>query len=184
MTYSSGTLGRAIGMAALAILFMLTTAAGAQTLTEYRLGPGDKLGVKVFGNADISGEFEIDSAGYIAFPLAGRLTAAGLTVNELQSGLAEILNRDFIVDPRISIEVLNYRPFFILGEVNKPGSYPYVSGLTVRQAVALGGGFNRRARTSSMTIIRQTPDGHVSLRAKLDDIVFPGDTLEINRRFF
>lgn len=151
---------------------------------EYRLGPGDKIKITVFGNQDVSGEAVVDSSGDIAMPLLGQITAQNLTVPELQVKLAEELNKQYLVDPKISIEVMNYRPFFILGEVGKPGSYPYIAGVTVRQAVAIGGGFTRRARTSTVSIIRQTPLGEERLDATAETPVMPGDTLEIGRRLF
>lgn len=157
---------------------------GAQGLEEYRLGPGDKLGIKVFGQDDLSGEFVVDGSGQISVPLVGRVPASGRTLQEFQDELTALLNRDFIVNPKLAIEVLNYRPFFILGQVEKPGSYPYVNGLDVRQAVALAGGFTRRAKTSTVTVIRRTPEGNVALRAWPDSPILPGDTIEIDRRFF
>ncbi|MHA1112889.1 MAG: polysaccharide biosynthesis/export family protein [Alphaproteobacteria bacterium] len=162
----------------------IPAATGAQDLKEYRLGPGDKLGVKVFGHDDLSGEFVVDGTGQIAMPLIGRVTATNQTLQELQDNLTAILDRDFIVDPRVSIEVLNYRPFFILGQVKKPGSYAYVNGLDVRQAVALAGGYTRRAKTSTVTVIRRSPDGNTTLRAWPDSPILPGDTIEVKRRFF
>ena len=126
----------------------------AQSLEEYRLGSGDRLGILVFGHADVSGEFQIDGLGRISMPLLGQVDANGKTVAQLQEIITQMLNVDFIVDPRVSIEVLNYRPFFIYGQVNNPGSYPYISGMTVRQAVVLSGGFTKRAREERVIVIR------------------------------
>ena len=153
-------------------------------VSEYYLGPGDKLNVVVFGHQDLSGEFEIDVAGYISLPLLGQVEAANRTVRELQGQLEERLDREFIVDPRVSIEVRNFRPFFILGQVNKPGSYPYQSGIDIRQAVAIGGGFTRRAAAATVTLIRRTAEGKLRYRATLDVPVLPGDTIVVERRLF
>jgi len=191
--HGAPTTRRAFGVGARRLLAILIVAlatggfpvaGGAQNLDEYRLGPGDKLGVKVFGHDDLSGEFVIDGTGQIAMPLIGRVSAMGQTLQEIQDELTAILNRDFIVDPKVAVEVLNYRPFFILGQVEKPGSYPYVNGLDVRQAVALAGGFTRRAKTSTVTVVRRTPDGNLTLRAWPDSPILPGDTIEVDRRFF
>ena len=152
--------------------------------TEYRLGPGDKLKIVVFGHADVSGEFVLDSSGNVALPLVGQFRAGAYTVTELQDALQKTLNDQYIVNPRVSIEVRNYRPFFILGEVNKPGSYPYVAGIDVIQAVALGGGYTRRARTSSVKVTRDTREGRVVLTLPPEAPVLPGDTLEVQRRLF
>lgn len=156
----------------------------AKTASEYRLGSGDKLKIVVFGHEDVSGEFVVDGGGNIATPLIGRFPAGGKTVTELQDSLTTTLNENYIVNPKISIEVLNYRPFFILGEVQKPGSYPYVAGIDVLQAVALGGGFTRRARTSSVTIQRDGKDGRYSFTAQPEARVLPGDTVRVDRRLF
>jgi polysaccharide export outer membrane protein len=151
---------------------------------EYHLGPGDKVKITVFNNADVSGEAVVDSSGDIAMPLLGQVPAQNLTVTELQAKITDLLNRQYLVDPKVSVEVLNYRPFFILGEVGRPGSYPYIAGVTVRQAVAIGGGYTRRARTSTVTIVRQTPVGEERLEATAETPVLPGDTVEVGRRLF
>jgi polysaccharide export outer membrane protein len=151
---------------------------------QYRLSPGDKLTISVFGQDDVSGEFQIDAGGHITMPLLGKVAAADRTVAQLQSEITAALDRDFIVNPRVAIEVLNYRPFYILGQVNQPGSYAYVAGMDVRQAVAIAGGFTRRARTSSVTIIRQSGGATTEIKAKPEAPVLPGDTIEVERRLF
>lgn len=150
----------------------------------YQLAAGDRLRINVFGHPDVSGEFEVDGDGSITFPLLGQVAAAGRSVNELKTHVAAQLNENYLVNPRVSVDVLNYRPFYILGEVEKPGSYPYQLGMTVRQAVALAGGFTRRAVTSEVTLIRPGDEGSAALAAKLETRVLPGDTIEVDRRFF
>ncbi len=150
----------------------------------YQLASGDRLQVNVFGHPDLSGEFEIDGSGNITFPLLGTVPAAGRTIEELRTQVETALNRDYLVDPSVNVEVLNYRPFFILGQVNEPGSYPYQPGMTVRQAVALAGGYTRRASTSSMQLIRQNSEGTTEMEVGENALIFPGDTIEIERRFF
>lgn len=156
----------------------------ANVPTVYRLSAGDKLQINVFGEPDLSGEFDVNQGGSITYPLLGQVVAAGRTVEDLRGSLATELNRSYLVNPKVSVEVLNYRPFFILGEVNNPGSYPYQSDMTVRQAVALAGGYTRRAVTSEMTLIRPTEDGEVKLDVGQQARVLPGDTIEVERRFF
>lgn len=161
------------------------SAAAAERIAEtYRLGSGDRLQILVFGHPDVSGEFEVDGAGNVTFPLLGPVAAGGRTVEEVRGQIEADLNRDYLVDPSVTVEVLNYRPFFILGQVNAPGSYAYQAGMTVRQAVALAGGYTRRARTSSMQVVRQTEQGAVELEVEENALVFPGDTIEVERRFF
>ena len=160
------------------------SAQGVGDIEEYRLGPGDRLNIIVFGHPDVSGEFEVGGSGQVSLPLLGQVEAAGLTVTELTDRIAEALDRDYLVNPRVTIEVLSYRPFYILGEINSPGSYAYVSGLTIRQAVAIAGGFTRRARESPVVVIRDTKDGREIVEVNLDEPVLPGDTIEIKRRLF
>jgi protein involved in polysaccharide export with SLBB domain len=157
---------------------------GTATDAQYRLSIGDKLHILVFGQDDVSGEFQIDGAGNITMPLLGQVQAASRTLTELRADITTALDRDYIVNPKVSIEVLNYRPFYILGQVASPGSYPYVTGMDVRQAVAIAGGFTPRARTSTVTVIRQSAQGAVKIEATPDVPVLPGDTIEIQRRLF
>jgi protein involved in polysaccharide export with SLBB domain len=159
-------------------------AAQAPTLSDYRLGAGDRLKVTVFGHPQESGEFEVDGSGNLAYPLLGRVEAKGKTVPELQDFLRKELNEKFIVDPRVSVEVLNYRPFYIYGEVNRAGSYPYVAGLTVRRAVAIAGGFTRRAQREPVTVIREREENVDKIDTRLDTAVLPGDIIEVPRRLF
>jgi protein involved in polysaccharide export with SLBB domain len=158
--------------------------AGQDGIYTYRLGPGDRLKITVFGHEKESGVFEIDGAGNVAFPLLGRIAAVGLTMTVLQRRLAEALDRSYIVNPRVTVEVLSYRPFYIYGEVGKSGSYPYVAGLTVRRAVAIAGGFSRRARHTPVKVVREAKSGVREMTARLDDPVLPGDVIEIARRLF
>jgi len=159
------------------------SAAAAQQGT-YRLAPGDEVSIKVFDNEDISGKFQIDAGGNISFPLLGQVKAAGKTVGELTTDLTVALDKDYLVNPKVSVEVLNFRPIFVIGQVNAPGSYPYSAGMTVRQAVALAGGYTRRASTSGMSLIRLDASGAtVTVEATEDTQILPGDTIEIDRRF-
>ncbi len=151
---------------------------------NYRLAVRDRVAIKVFGQADLSGEFEIDASGQISYPLLGQVQAVGHSVDELRGIITSDLNRDFVVDPRVSVEVLNFRPFFSLGQVNSPGSYPYIGGLTIRQAVAVAGGFTRRARQADVIVVRETGVGTQRFRATLNARVLPDDTIEVERRLF
>ena len=150
----------------------------------YKLGTGDRLRVTVFGEEDLSGEFDIDGTGSVALPLIGNQKAAGIDVRALEIKVEKLLSEGYLVSPRVSIEVMNFRPFFILGEVNEPGSYPYVNGLTVINAVALAGGFTHRARTDRVIITRGKGDKKEELEAEEDTPVFPGDSLRVTERFF
>lgn len=157
---------------------------GAAQQSSYRLAPGDELSIKVFDNDDISGEYQVDGSGTISFPLLGKVQASGLSVEQLTADLTAALDKDYLVNPKVSVEVLNFRPIFVIGQVNAPGSYPYSAGMTVRHAVALAGGYTRRASTSSMTVIRQDASGAtIQVEVYEDTQILPGDTVEIDRRF-
>lgn len=156
-----------------------------RAITEnYQLASGDILKINVFGHEDISGDYEVDGTGQITFPLLGLVRAEGLTIEQLRVEVQEALNRDYLVDPRVSVEVLNYRPIYVLGQVNSPGSYGYSVGMTVRQAVALAGGYTRRADNDDMKLIRMENGIQQELEVQEEDTILPGDTLEVLRRFF
>lgn len=115
-------------------------AVGGTATDSYTLGAGDKLRVLVFNEPDLSGEFTVDSDGGMAMPLIGEVKAAGLTVRQLETAIANTLKRGYMVDPQVAVEIVETRPFYILGEVRQPGSYPFVNGMTVLNAMALAGG--------------------------------------------
>lgn len=153
-------------------------------LSRYALGPGDGIRVLVFGETDLSGDFNISTNGTVALPLVGPVQAAGRTPGELAAAIAQTLSPDYLRDPRVSVEVLQYRPFFILGEVKAPGSYPYAADINVRSAAALAGGYTYRAKEGHAYITR-TVDGKPSRRkVEPDARVLPGDIIEVPERFF
>jgi polysaccharide export outer membrane protein len=157
----------------------------ASDLTEYVLGAGDKVRINVFGEDTLSGEFLVPGgAGTIGFPLIGDVQAGGLTVDQLQTEIEAKLRDGYLKDPHVSIEVLNYRPFYILGEVMKPGEYPYTNGLTVLNAVATANGFTYRADTRKVYIKRANDPQEVAYPLKTTTPVEPGDTIRIGERFF
>jgi polysaccharide export outer membrane protein len=169
-----------------ALLLVWTAAAPvarAATDEAYRLGPGDKIKVTVFGHEDLSGEFELDATGSVALPLIQAVPAGGLTPGELTKEIASRLEPEYLRNPRVSVEVLTYRPFYIYGEVMRPGSYPYVNGMTVYNAIALAGGFSYRARTSTVRLRRAEGDKS-ALDVPLETVVRPGDVIEVRERFF
>jgi polysaccharide biosynthesis/export protein len=121
---------------------------------DYVLGPNDRVRLKVYGEPDIGGEYEIDNTGQISVPLAGHIRAAGLTTKELEHAIAATLSKGIVRDPRVNVEVALYRPYYILGEVKKSGEYPYRLGLTVLDAVASAGGYTYRANETKVYVRR------------------------------
>lgn len=164
----------------------LVVAASAQDHNdiEYRLAAGDTIRVTVYGHEDLSGEFEVDGAGRISLPLIQDVIAENRTLQELEESITDKLSPDYVRQPKVSVEVLNYRPVYIIGEVNEPGGYPYVSGMTVINAVAVAGGFTYRARKSRISIVRESGNATVKLEASSDTRVMPGDVIEVSERFF
>jgi polysaccharide export outer membrane protein len=157
---------------------------GVRVVPEYRLGPSDKVRVNVFGEEALTGEFTVGGSGRISLPLIGEIQAEGLTITQLQESIAEALRQGFINEPRVNAEVLNYRPFYILGEVNKPGEYPYTSSLTVLNAVATAEGFTYRADTRRVYIKRADGAAEQAYPLTTATQVAPGDTIRIGERFF
>jgi polysaccharide export outer membrane protein len=163
-----------------------TNAQGAALgdINSYRLGPGDALRVTVFRHEDLSGEFRLDGDGYFALPLVGEIQGGGRTSRQLENEIEGALKSGgYLVEPQVSIQVLNYRPFYIIGEVNNPGSFEYVNGMTVINAVALAGGFTYRADQDDIVISRGGSSGP-EVQAAPDTEVLPGDIIEIQERFF
>jgi polysaccharide export outer membrane protein len=158
--------------------------ASAGSQSDYRLGPGDKVRIIVFGEESLSGEFSVSGAGKISFPLIGDIDAVGSTVSQLQDAIATKLSDGYLRNPRVSAEVLNYRPFYILGEVMKPGEYPYTNGLTVMNAVATAQGFTYRANTKKVFIKNPNVTGETEAPLTPNTMVEPGDTIRIGERFF
>jgi polysaccharide export outer membrane protein len=157
-------------------------AAPIEDISGYKLGPGDALRVTVFRHEDLSGEFSLDGEGYFALPLVGEILAGGRTARQVESEVEVALKSGgYLVDPQVSIEVLNYRPFYIIGEVNNPGSFAYVSGMTVINAVALAGGYTYRADQDDIIISRGGSNGP-RIEALPDTEVLPGDIIEVRRR--
>jgi protein involved in polysaccharide export with SLBB domain len=151
----------------------------------YRLGAGDKVRIIVFGEESLTGEYLVPGGvGKISFPLVGDISAGGLTVGQLETELENALRDGFLKQPRVSIEVLEYRPFFILGEVMKPGEYPYTNGLTVMNAVATANGFTYRADTHKVYIRRANSAQEQQYQLTTSTPVEPGDTIRIGERFF
>jgi protein involved in polysaccharide export with SLBB domain len=151
---------------------------------QYQLGPGDKVRVLVYNEADLSGEFVVDSSGSVNLPLIGAVPALGSTVRAFQDSVVARLRDGYLKDPKVSVEVLNYRPFFITGEVNKGGEFPYKAGLTVQDAVGVAGGYTYRANTKTAYIRRAGQDREQQVKLGQRVPINPGDSIRIPERFF
>ena len=157
---------------------------GSSVNEEYKLGSGDLLKITVFNQVDLSGEYTINGAGQIALPLIGDVNTKDLTVKQVERAIANKLKPDFLLNPRVNVQVLNYRPFYILGEVKQPQSYPYVDGMTYLNAVAIAGGFTYRAKEDHVMVIRMNDPKKNEIRLNMDEKVMPGDVIHVEERFF
>lgn len=152
---------------------------------SYRIGAGDRLKVTVFGEDSLSNDYVVTSVGDIAFPLLGAIPVEGKTVEASAQFLTSKLADGYLNDPRVSIEVLNYRPFYILGEVSNSGEFAYRANLTATQAIALAGGYSYRADKNKVFIRRagETEERTYILKPDQPVWVLPGDTVRIGERF-
>ncbi len=158
---------------------------GIDSNSSYKLASGDRIRILVFNQKELTDVYQLDGRGHVAFPLIGDIDANGLTPKQLEVKLAKALSPDYVRNPHVSIVVLTARPFYILGEVNKPGSYPYVSGMTVLTATAQAGGFTYRANEDSFDLQRPDRSGQKKkIDAKPDTPVQPGDVIKVNERWF
>ena len=158
--------------------------ADAASRASYELGPGDKLRITVYNEAALTGEFTVTPTGTIAFPLIGAVPVKDGTIETLQQALTTRLADGYVNDPRVSVEIMTFRPYYILGEVNKPGEYPYSSGLTLGQAVAAAGGYTYRANKRTVFLRRvRSEERSVDLRGPAVSVL-PGDTIRVGDRYF
>ncbi len=153
------------------------------TTSEYRLGSGDKIKLTVYGEADLSGDFDVSGNGSVSLPLVGQVRAGGRTVPEFEQSLTQQL-KTYFRHPRVSVQVLNYRPFYIQGEVKNAGEYSYINGLLVRDAIAKAGGYTYRAATNHVFIRRATDQEERRYSLDAPVYVMPGDNIRVSERFF
>ena len=153
-------------------------------ITEYRLGSGDAIRLSVFNEPELTGEYQVNGAGFVSVPLIGEVQAAGRTVREFQRAVEDALKSGYLREPRVSAEVLNFRPYYILGEVVKPGEYPYTEGLTVMNAIATAEGFSYRANQKVIVIKGANDLEETRVELSPSTPVQPGDTIRVLERFF
>src|SRR5580692_1509847 len=153
--------------------------------SEYRLGLGDKVRVRVYGADQISGEFPVDLSGSVDLPLVGVVKAEGLTAPELKKEIAQSLRKESIMqDPQVSVDLVAASPFYVLGEVEKSGEYPYHPGLNVVSAIATAGGFRYRADQDKVFVRRRGQTSEIALPTLSAAPVYPGDIVRVPGRFF
>ena len=157
---------------------------GNLSMSQYQLGSGDRINISVFGQDDLSMEIRLPDVGTINYPFLGELKLVGMTAAEVESLIYEGLLGDYLVNPSVSVAIVEYRPFFIDGEVKRPGGYPYQPGLSVNKAAALAGGYTERANKDKITIVRETDGQQFEFSVSVTDMIQPGDIVTVNQRFF
>ena len=154
-------------------------------LSRYRLASGDVISISVVGEDDLKREkVRLNDAGTIQFPVVGEIRIKGMTIGEVELSITSSLKGRYLVNPKVVVNIDEYRPFFINGEVFKPGGYPYVPGLTVLKAVTLAGGFKDRASKSKIFVMRDGDSNRARQKVEMDTPIYPGDMLTIEESFF
>lgn len=157
----------------------------ADSLSRYQLGSGDVITIVVFGEEDLKREkIRLTDAGTISYPVLGELRVLGLTVGELEKIITDGLRGRYLVNPRVSVSVDEYRPFFINGQVERGGSYPFQPGLTVRKAVSIAGGFKERASKEKIFVVHDKQKDAKPTKVDLDAPILPGDIITVEESFF
>ena len=187
------TVLRAFGLSAIVPVFSLAGCSsvdappeppGLAEAGDYKLGPGDAVRIVVYGEEQLSGEFRVDGSGRLSLPLVGEVPANGKTTREVEQDLTQRLERGYVKNPKVSAEVINFRPFFILGEVRNPGQYPYVNGMTALSAVAAAGGYTYRAQDQYVLVTRGRDPSKKMYKAPVTAPVLPDDVIRIPERYF
>lgn len=150
----------------------------------YILGAGDQVRITVYDQQGLTNNYSVDQAGYIAFPLVGSIAAKGHTSKQLEAEIAQKLREGYLRNPDVSVEISQYRPIFVMGEVGASGQYSYVPGMTVQKAIAVAGGFSARALQDNVDVTREINGKVVTGRVSTSDPVVPGDTIYVRERLF
>lgn len=157
----------------------------AGVVSNYKLATGDVISIKVFGEEDLSREkIRLTDAGTLFYPVLGEIQVLGKTVGDIEKLIADGLRGRYLVNPRVTVSIDDYRKYFVTGQVGSPGGFAYEPGLTVAKAVAIAGGFKERASQSKMFIVRDADSKKGREKVELGTLIFPGDVLTIEESFF
>jgi len=151
---------------------------------HYKLNTGDTIRIQVYEENDLNQETKIDDSGVISFPFIGQLRIKGKTPAEIESEITNKLIGDYLIHPKVSVDIVEYRPFYVNGEVQSPGGFPYQPGITVRKAISIAGGFKERASKEKIYIIREDSLDGEPVKISLDSKVKPGDIITVEQSFF
>lgn len=176
---------KSVILSLLLVLFAPTTVfAQANSLNQYKLGAGDLVKISVYGQEDLTLETLIPDIGVVNYPYLGEISLLGMTSGELETYIYNGLKPDYLVEPSVSVSIVEYRPFFINGEVEKPGGYAFQPGLTIDKAAALAGGYTERASKTKIFIVREIDGEQVTISADRSISILPGDIISIEQSFF
>jgi protein involved in polysaccharide export with SLBB domain len=156
----------------------------AQSAAAYKLDVGDKVHITVFDEPDLTGDFDVNDQGIVSLPLIGQVHIAGMTLSEAQDFITQKYAANYLINPRVNVQILNYRPFYVIGEVKTPGSYAYVNGMTVLNAVALAGGYTPRGNPNNIVVKHANSPSNDEQTIGENDVVRPGDIIRVNQRLF
>ena len=174
----------------LSLLLVLISGFSNANENAYVLGAGDVIAISVYDEPDLSIELRIGMSGTISYPLLGDVQVAGLSPKELETKLFEKLKGSYLVSPSVSVSIVEYRPFYVTGEVKRPGSFPFHPGLTIDRAISIAGGFTERASKSKIYVVhdhsvnRESTKSGRKERTELSDVVRPGDVITVEQSFF
>lgn len=172
-------------VALLMCMIMSTSALASQSKwSEYVLGSGDLVRIQVYGEPDLTVETQLSDTGVIAYPFLGEIKLLGMTVGELQKRITSGLLGDYLIDPKVTVSILQYRQFYVNGEVTRPGGFTFQPGLTVRKAISLAGGFTERASKREIYVITEADISQQPKKVTLNSTIKPGDIITIEQSFF
>ena len=181
----SAGFARLVGAFALALTAVTAALAQNDAISSYRLGSGDVISIQVLGEEDLKREkIRLSDAATISYPILGEIKLFGKTVAELETFIRDGLTGRYLVNPQVTVTIVEYRSFFVNGQVEKPGGYQYIPGLTVRKAISLAGGFKERASKEKIFVIRDNDRSQSSKRISQDEPVHPGDIITVEESFF
>jgi polysaccharide biosynthesis/export protein VpsN len=166
------------------LMFCLLFYLGEATSDDYRLSAGDQIQIMVYGEADLTSTIKIDKSGFISFPFLPDIMVSGLSTKNLETTIADGLRGDYLIDPQVSVAIVTYRPFFIHGQVKRPGGYPFQEDLTLDKAIAIAGGLAARASKSSWNITRIVEGKKKVFEGNVSSAILPDDIIEIEQSFF
>ena len=164
------------------VFVLLSTIPNAHAQGPYILGAGDKIEIKVYGQDDLYTNALLGNSGTINYPFLGEIKVSGLTIKQLEDVITKGLKDGYLISPNVDAQVVEYRPFYIHGEVKNPGAYPYQPGMSINQAIALAGGLTERASKDKISLFKE--GNKQSISASLSSNVAAGDTITIEQRFF